>query len=145
MILGIVGSEEKKFTPLGILRAKSRILNLFDIYDPEEVVSGACPLGGIDIWTEELARQMNRRVKVFPPKFNDWNRGFKPRNIKIAERSDLVICITIDKLPEDFSGLKFPFCYHCLTGKHVKSGGCWTMKYARSIGKQVGLLVVRNT
>jgi hypothetical protein len=38
--------------------------------------------------------------------------------------------------------MKFDLCYHCGTKDHVKSGGCWTVKYARKLGKQGKVIII---
>jgi hypothetical protein len=150
MIVGIVGSEEVKFTELGKQNALHYIRQI--VADPEvtEVVSGGCHLGGIDIWAEEIAKEYNKKMTVFLPTGHYWSTGFKPRNEKIANKSDIVYCITVDKLPENYNGMKFDLCYHCERNSvisypdHVKSGGCWTMYYAIDHGKKGKLIVVHN-
>ncbi len=37
------------------------------------------------------------------------------------------------------------YCYHCKTDTHIKSGGCWTTKYARRHGVPGETIVVRNS
>lgn len=131
MIIGIVGAEEAKFTPEGKRRAVALITKLVSDPSVMEVVSGACHLGGVDIWAAEIGRELGKKVTEFPPKTLDWSGGYKPRNLQIARRSDVVHCITVDSLPPSFDGMKFDSCYHCHRNNHVKSGGCWTMKRAK--------------
>jgi hypothetical protein len=38
--------------------------------------------------------------------------------------------------------MTFEMCYHCMSDTHVKSGGCWTVKYAKKIGKEGEVLVI---
>jgi len=40
--------------------------------------------------------------------------------------------------------MRFPFCYHCKSNLHVKSGGCWTAKYAERLGKPAKWHLVQN-
>lgn len=125
MHIGIVGHEAAKFTPETEATAREIIRALLN--DPADIlVSGACPLGGIDIWAEEEADALGRAKVIFPPKYNSWAIGFKPRNIKIAELSDIVHCIVVRAYPEQYTGRRFPICYHCGKSDHIKSGGCWT-------------------
>ncbi len=105
-------------------------------------MSGKCPLGGIDLWAIEEAEHAGLLTEEFAPKNNAWDTGFKPRNIQIARASALVVCITVAKLPDTYRGRRFPLCYHCKTSDHVKSGGCWTMHYAESIGRRGKLWVI---
>lgn len=131
--VGIVGSEGKKFTPETEAKAKALIRRLLDGAD--EAVSGECHLGGIDIWTRQIAEAMSVPFVGFAPKVLSWEAGYKPRNLKIADRSTETHCITIKELPPGYDGMRFPLCYHCGTKEHVKSGGCWTVKQALKMGK----------
>lgn len=136
MIVGIVGSEAKKFTVVTETIAKTIIRLIIDSPDVDGVSSGHCHLGGVDIWAEEIGKELNKELYIFPATSLNWYTGYKPRNIQIATTSDVVHCITLATLPEGFSGLTHDKCYHCNTDKHVKSGGCWTAKYAeRALGK----------
>lgn len=134
MILGIVGSEGKKFTAMTEELAKVEIRRLIKQYDAKTVCSGACHLGGIDVWAIEVAKEQGLNTIEFPPEFLGWE-AYKTRNIQIAATSDVVVCITIKELPESYKGMRFNLCYHCATKDHVKSGGCWTTKYARKLNK----------
>lgn len=144
MIIGIVGSESAKFTKIGKYRAKSLIRKILSESGVTEVVSGDCHLGGIDQWAARIGRKLGLSVTEFSPKSLSWEHGYKPRNLKIAKRSDKLYCITVDKLPKGFSGMRFKLCYHCGTNSHVKSGGCWTMRQAKLLGKSVRLKVIQN-
>jgi hypothetical protein len=140
MILGIVGHEAAKFTPETEALARTQIRILMEMLEPEKVVSGACHLGGIDIWSIEEAKAFGIATEEFAPASRDWEGGYRPRNIRIAEVSDVVASIVVKEFPPGFTGRRFPYCYHCRTESHVKSGGCWTVKYARSLGK-TGMIV----
>jgi hypothetical protein len=144
MRIGIVGSESAKFTKLGKKRAKYLILKILSRFGVTEVVSGDCHLGGIDRWAARIGRRLGLAVTEFPPKTLSWESGYKPRNIQIAKRSDKVYCITVDKLPWNYTGMRFKLCYHCGVDTHVKSGGCWTMKEAKRLGKEIRLKVIHN-
>lgn len=143
MILGIVGSEAAKFTSETEEIARLQIRAQFEMYPYiEYVISGACHLGGIDIWAIDEAKKKGLKILEFPPKKLQWEGGYKQRNIKIAELSDKVVCITLKQLPGSYKGMRFSKCYHCNTNSHVKSGGCWTMKYAFKLGKETELIVI---
>lgn len=147
MIVGIVGSEAAKFTPRTEQRAKSIIRDIIISSDsPTTVVSGACHLGGIDVWAAEIGKEMGCKVIEFAPNSYSWARGFKPRNEKIAGASDIVHCITLRELPDTYYGMRFGYCYHCrrngVDTEHIKSGGCWTMHLATKLGKQGKLWVI---
>jgi len=131
--MGIVGHEKAKFTATTEDRARAIIRELLA---PEDVVlvSGGCHLGGIDIWAEEEADKLGRTKVIYKPDVLTWDgfgfggRGFKQRNLEIAEKSDVVHCIVVESMPATFKGRKRDYCYHCKTAAHVGSGGCWTAK-----------------
>lgn len=140
-ILGIVGSEAAKFTPHTETLAREKIREFIAAAmikawpNQVAVCSGACHLGGIDVWAVEEAKLLNLTTIEHPPKVMSWEQGYKPRNIQIAKDSHEVVCITVKELPPGYTGMRFKMCYHCKTTAHVKSGGCWTVKYAQSLGK----------
>jgi hypothetical protein len=119
MIVGIVGNEAAKFTTEGAKKARDLIRSILTEPGVTEVVSGGCHLGGIDIWTEDVGEELGLKITVFLPTRLSWEVGYKPRNLKIVNRSDVVPCITVNRLPEYY------------TGMNVKSGGCWTMLHAK--------------
>jgi hypothetical protein len=139
MRIGIVGSEEIKFTPQ-TRRAAHAVIHAL-LRPGDSVVSGGCHLGGIDIWAAKIGRKLGLKTKEYLPKKLNWT-GYKARNIRIAKASDLVVCITVRKLPKKYRGMRFPMCYHCGTDKHIKSGGCWTVKYAKGLGKETRVVVL---
>jgi hypothetical protein len=142
MRLGIVGAEATKFTPTTEQQARSLITSLL-IHEPVTcVISGACHLGGIDVWAVEEALLFGIPVIEFPPAEHNWTRGYMPRNLQIARKSDRVVCITVKSLPATFTGRRFTYCYHCGTDSHVKSGGCWTVKQAKKLGKSTEIFVI---
>ena len=139
-VVGIVGSEAAKFTSETELAARKIIRRA--IKGAQLVVSGKCHLGGIDVWAIEEAHKMNISTVEKPARNLKWSTGYKLRNIEIAEASERVVCITVRSLPPGYQGMRFVFCYHCMTNDHIKSGGCWTVKYARSIGKHGDVIAV---
>lgn len=145
MKIGIVGHEAAKFTKRGEKLARAAIRRLLIETRATEVISGACHLGGIDIWAIEIGREMGLKTTEFPPKNQYWETGYKPRNIQIAQASDMVVCIVVDGNPEEFRGMRFPCCYHCGgTTNHVKSGGCWTAKRAQSMKRVAQWIIIEN-
>lgn len=130
MRIGIVGHESAKFTREGEISAKRVIRNLLLPTD-SVLVSGGCHLGGVDIWAEEEAVFLGRPAVIHKPENLDWLNGYKPRNLKIAEDSDIVYCLVVDTYPPDYDSMRFPYCYHCKTSSHIKSGGCWTARRAK--------------
>lgn len=138
--VGIVGSEGAKFTSETEEYARELIRELIAPYD--RVVSGGCHLGGIDIWAIQEAFEAGKETSVHLPKILAWTGGYKERNLEIAKDSDKVFCITVKEFPEDYTGMRFPYCYHCKTDAHIKSGGCWTVKKAIEMGKEGEVLVL---
>lgn len=153
MRVAIVGHEAAKFTPETERLARELIRRI--IQRPGTiVVSGKCPLGGIDIWAAEEGREAGLEVREYAPEVNRWDPpdgriGFQKRNLQIAEDCDEAHCIVVDKLPIGYVGRRFEFCYHCArkglksTPEHVKSGGCWTVIRARDAGAQPFWHVIR--
>src|SRR6478736_270731 len=142
MKLGIVGSEQAKFTEDSSVVCIASITALLNLWTPDAVVSGGCHLGGVDQWAAMIGKDMGIPVIEHLPKRRSWE-GYKARNILIAEDSDLVLCYTVSGLPPDFKeGGWERYCYHCKTNEHIKSGGCWTVKYAKSIGKKGEVVVI---
>lgn len=146
MRIGIVGSEQKKFT-IGTeekAREMIRILLRPLSFPGDLVVSGGCHLGGVDIFAIDEANKMKLRTREYLPPTRNWE-GYKFRNMLIAENSDVVYCITVKTLPLGYVKRGFEsYCYHCKTNEHIKSGGCWTVKQARLLGKLGYILVVNE-
>lgn len=158
MRLGIVGHAADKFNAETEALARETIRYAINWYKTgqnpiEAVVSGHCPLGGVDIWAEEVANELEVPLRLHIPREHDgrsswhgdggpvvyqptpndnptvwWHPGFKSRNLAIAEDSDVVLCIVARDYLPDYSGRRFKGCYHCKDRNppHVKSGGCWT-------------------
>src|SRR5574341_741827 len=128
MRVGIVGSEAAKFTPETENLARQTIRAC--LRPGDVVVSGGCHLGGVDTFAVEEAKALGLEWVEHLPAKHTWEGGYKQRNLKIAQDSDRVVCITVAALPANYTGMRFSRCYHCNTDKHVKSGGCWTVKQA---------------
>ena len=141
MILAIVGAEGAKFTAQGEKDARQSIIRTIRGYKATLVVSGACHLGGIDIWAVEEARKLGVATLEYAPEALTW-RYYKRRNIQIAQKCTALVNYVVNKLPDDFTGMRFPLCYHCNSTLHVKAGGCWTMNYASKLGKPVHRITV---
>ena len=124
MRIGIVGHEAAKFTAETEAQARWIIRSL--LTGADIVVSGRCHLGGIDVWAEDEAAALGLGTDIFPPATHTWATGYKPRNLKIAQHSDIVHCIVVATYPPGYDGMRFNYCYHCKTSDHIKSGGCWT-------------------
>ncbi len=137
MKLGIVGHGADKFNAETRQLARLHIRSLFLRYSPDIVCSGRSPVGGIDIWAEELSKECNIPFQPFPAEVERWDGsyvakiGYKQRNLQIAAFSDTVVCIVAENYLPTYKGRVFNSCYHCIKHvnappKHVKSGGCWT-------------------
>jgi hypothetical protein len=144
MIVGIVGAEASKFTYEAEMAAKAKILQILTAPGVKGVSSGHCHLGGIDIWAEEIGQRLGIGMYIYPPLHFRWDDGYKDRNILIARVSTEVHCITVRELPPGFKGMRFESCYHCHSTDHVKSGGCWTAKYAERLGKPAHWHTISN-
>jgi hypothetical protein len=146
MKIGIVGSGDDKFTEEGKSRARVLIHLLCKATTTDTIVSGHSPVGGIDIWAEEIALSHNKKLDLKIPKQHTWNAqyGYKQRNLDIAKDSDEVHVIVVDKYPEHYKGMRFKLCYHCKTDTHIKSGGCWTGIQAQKLGKKVYWHIIKN-
>jgi len=110
----IVGSEQKKWSYHKESICRALIKEFMEEHPDELYISGECHRGGVDQWVKEIAHNLNKRYKGYPPKERKWYY-YKKRNIKMAEIGDVVI----DLEPFGFT-----------------SGGTWTANYAKSIGKK---------
>ena len=86
----------------------------------------------------EEAKRAGVSFYEFFPERQQWEGGYRERNLKIAKESDVLLCVTVKTMPDG----RLKFCPHCNTTEHVGSGGCWTMKKAEERGKRVELYVV---
>lgn len=150
MKIGIVGAGEDKFTALGRKRAIEIIEKL--TVAGAEFVSGHSPLGGADIWAEEVALKNGLKMIVCAPEVQSWEdgkngeKGYKTRNQDIARQSDEMHVIVAAGYPKGYRGRRFRLCYHCGETNHVKSGGCVTGKYFEGFhpGKKAIRHIVEN-
>lgn len=146
--VGIFGHASDKFDARTEALARKLIFDILvgaeNTYSEVCMVSGHSPLGGIDVWAEEVAISLGMLMDLKIPKQNTWDApyGFKQRNLDIAKTSDVVHVILVKEYPKDYSGQRFKLCYHCKTSDHVKSGGCWTGKQAQKLGKKVNWYVI---
>ena len=98
------------------------------------IVSGGAK--GVDSIAEEVAKSIGLGTEIFKPEVEQWEDekgkiGYRTRNIKIAERCDILYCLPIITRSEK--------CYHCKLD-HQVGGGCWTLKQAKKLGKQTFLI-----
>jgi len=148
MKIGIIGNAADKFTPELKELAERVIKDILADFKPGDVlVSGRCPLGGVDVWAEEMAKAMGIPTDIKVPKQHRWDAeyGFKQRNIDIAKESVHLWVIVVEEYPEGYVGRRFKGCYHCGTSDHVKSGACWTAKQADKVyGNFVFQVILRS-
>ena len=164
--VAIVGSEGSKFQDDQQYIVEALIQDILcdaaglvmgESYRPKteaiSVVSGRCPLGGVDVWAENVAQSIGCRTQIFPPKTNSWAAGYKPRNIQIATVCTELHVIAVKELPPNWIGLAFETCYHCARRKrlvsqggsvpdHIKSGACWTANVAQNQKKPIAFHVI---
>jgi hypothetical protein len=130
VILGVVGHAAEKFTPVSEALAKDAIRKVVKETRATRLSSGHSPMGGVDIWSEEIAAEMGLEMSIHAPTVNRWDGpgGFKDRNLAIAKESDITLVVVVQDFPPNFKGKRFPDCYHCKDRNppHIKSGGCWT-------------------
>jgi hypothetical protein len=136
--VGIIGHGADKFTPETEAQARAVIRSLLSREDI--VVSGHSPVGGVDIWAEEIGVDVGAAMDIKAPESPRWEGvfgkpGYKARNLDIARSSDEVHVIVAAVYPPNYRGRRFPLCYHCGTNDHIKSGACWTAKEAKKLGK----------
>lgn len=145
MILGVVGAEAAKFTVETQQRAKGKLVQLYMQKKPELVISGACHLGGIDIWAVQIAQEMGIPTLEHPPEKLQWApNGYKERNLLISNDSEELVCVAVAEYPPTFKGMRFKHCYHHSppATDHIKGGGCWTLRQAEKLGKKTQLVIV---
>lgn len=149
MRIGIVGHGAEKFTKETEKQAKIHIRNILlpplkPVQKDTVLVSGHSPMGGIDIWAEELARFANIDLDIKTPRQQRWDAeyGYKQRNLDIARDSDVVYVIVVKEYPPNYNGMRFKSCYHCHKDDHIKSGGCWTAIQAQKMGKEAHWIIL---
>jgi len=131
--VAIVGSSGGKLDSYEKFGAMKAIIKIIKEHQNPTLISGRSPLGGIDVLAEMYADEFKIPKLIFPPVTENWE-GYKNRNLAIAAECDVLYCITTRR--------KKIFCYHCKDGSHEKSGGCWTMKKAKEMGKPTKLIVL---
>ncbi len=144
MKLGFVGAGSDKFTPEQTQSVRRLIRDLIDHPEVTAVVSGHSPLGGVDLWAEDIGAQLKKELDIKAPHQQSWagEYGYRDRNLDIAHSSDMLHIIVSSAYPTTYHGIRFKECYHCVKHHatlpwHVKSGGCWTGWQALKLGKQV--------
>ena len=147
--IAICGSEEKYWTPEQRTKVVVRIRDCLMQWSVSPaintmsdiiLVSGGCPKGGVDIWAEIVADVLGIEKDIHAPGINQWEstfadfgddpehssyrrlKGYKERNIEIAEMCDVLYCI--DPKGRDWSG------------------GRWTLNKAKELGKETHLVEI---
>ena len=95
-----------------------------------EIVTGDAL--GIDRLVSEITLERGLQLHAFTSAANEW-QAYKIRNEFIAEYCDILYCIT--------TKTKNTPCYHCKLD-HQRTGGCWTMKYAKGLNKETHLVII---
>ena len=145
--VGFIGHGEGKFTIRGKEIAIDLIYKLMKGYgEPITVISGHSPVGGIDMWAEKIAEKLGFPTDIKAPKQLTWggSYGFRARNIDIGEQSNELHVILVDRYPSFYKGIRFSNCYHCGVSDHVKSGACWTRKWADRVGTKTFTHIIEN-
>ena len=89
------------------------------------LVSGGA--SGVDTIAEGVANELGITCNIHIPTSANWD-GYKARNLKIAQECDVIYCFP--------TKLKLEPCYHCGMHDHERSGGCWTVKQAKTLKKE---------
>lgn len=126
MKIAIVGTS--KLTDFEKIRASLKITQLLNYGDI--LISGGAD--GIDSLAHKISVELDMKSEIYYPEIHNW-LGYRKRNIIIAESCDKLYCIT--------SNMKSEKCYHC-NDWHERTGGCWTMKYAKGLGKPTELIII---
>ncbi len=161
MRLAIVGAQEDRWNSFERTFIEDLIRGM--LAEDEDgvrpiVISGHCPMGGVDIWAEEIAEELGCKMVIYAPEVNQWedritqydsnefhDKGYKSRNIQIAEACDTLVCFS-----PAFQHGKNPTLVEDIIPDNVKqieeiwNGGVWTAVYAQKIGKRVLRVVVKD-
>lgn len=120
------------------------------------LVSGGCPKGGVDIWAEEIADKLGIKKEIYKPEVNQWEdkrlsfsiprenikgegfaKGYRSRNIQIAEASDILYVIS-PKCSNYHRGIGYEiYCTKCRGTGRIWNGGEWTGNFCEKLGKKV--------
>lgn len=119
MKLAIVGSMESAWDDFALPRVA--IATVCEIYEPDILISGESPKGGVDIWTKEYAIYNDIPFIGFPPETFDW-AGYRNRNLQIAQACDTLVAIR--------------------SYRSASYGSGWTADRAREFGKKVKVITI---
>lgn len=149
MFVAVVGAGLEKFDSITAVKAQDYIRNMLTHFkerygDDLTVISGGSPMLGADQWAEDIAKELNIKTLIFRPEVQQWNPvgkyGYKRRNQDIAQTCDVLYNIVVAEYPKEYKGYCYTRCYHCKPPDditHKKSGGCYTMKHAAQLRKEV--------
>lgn len=90
--LAIVGSQAKAWNLGSQDRMKAVIWGIIQVFNPDEVISGESPGGGIDVWVREVCEEKGIPFRGYPPETHDWP-GYKARNMAIATACKSLVAI----------------------------------------------------
>lgn len=138
MVIGVafVGADSSKWDQRTETVVRLKIRNIMRYYmsaypNAFIPISGHSPKGGVDIWAEEIAKELGLEMKIFAPNVFAWEvkekNGYKKRNIMIAEECDVLFVFSPS-----------------INGKVVWNGGLWTANYAENLGKKVHRFVIEK-
>ena len=135
--VAFVGADSSKWDQKSETVVRLKVRNIMRYYmsaypDAFIPISGHSPKGGVDIWTEEIAKELGLEMKIFAPKAFVWwvvergeEIGYKKRNMLIAQECDVLFVFSPS-----------------IKGKVVWNGGLWTANYAENLGKKVHRVVI---
>jgi len=100
-------------------------------YGDDELIFISGGANGVDSIAETTARGLGIECEIHKPVEKNWD-AYKVRNLKIAESCDILYCLP--------TKVKLEPCYHCESKDHERTGGCWTMKQAKTLKKEIHLV-----
>lgn len=141
MRIAIVGTSDLNEKEEVLVRDLcSKLLNTAKKVSGEEITVLSGGAKGVDSIAVEVAKKLGNKVIEFKPDISDWEdidgkKGYKSRNIKIAQECDELYCITTHTKNEQ--------CYHHKPRQnHQKTAGCYTANQAKAFKKPIKLLLV---
>jgi hypothetical protein len=90
--LCIVGSRELSWREPTKAVVRSIIRATLTLIDPDAVISGQSPAGGVDVWAEQEAKRMGFPFMPFPPRAHNRAAYFE-RDIAMAEACTHLLCL----------------------------------------------------
>lgn len=113
--------------------------------------------GGVDTETEIIATKLGAKTEIYPAPAMRWEdkvlfenefhkaiaKGYHSRNIQIAEVCDGLYCIVPESYVDTGPSAESDYCRHCKMYGHPTNGGCYTLQYAKKLGKETHLVVIK--